>query len=177
MHNKYSGEFPSPSTVYVTPGVWLSSPVAEWIMVIHHCGPAPLYNIGVYFADDDRKRAMAGRSTVTPEEIAETETSLHFPEIDPTQNGPMFTWRPLDQAHGNYTIRIQSRDSIFDESLKIQRIDEKWHYSVTVADVTKSQPLKVLDCRDRGFTASSTGEHVPACFPDYVVPAHRDSCG
>lgn len=178
MRAKYLKEYPPPSVVYVTPGVWLSLPVPQWRMVVNHCGPAPLYNVVVYFQDLDRTQAFAGRPTITPNDIAASEIDLGpFPEIDPTQSGPMFNWSPLNPDHENYTVGIGSRDSVFDESLQIERVTGKWYFRMTVSDVTASRHIKIIDCRDAGFSVSPTEEHLPACFPQYVAGEHWNSCG
>ena len=176
IRTKYAEEYPARSAVYVVPEVWSPSPVARWFMIIRHCGPAPLYHVAIDFGDADRRRKMAGRPPIDPQEFATSGMSLQFPEIDPTENGPMFAWTPLSPDREDYIIRIVSRDAIVDESLQIQRAGENWHYRITVSDVTKSQAVKILNCRDPGFTAPSTDTQLPACFPHYVAGAHRDSC-
>jgi hypothetical protein len=73
LRNKYFKEYPSPSVVYVVPGVWLPSPSGRWIMVIRHCGSEPLYNVAVGFMDGDRSTQMIthGKThgTISQEEI------------------------------------------------------------------------------------------------------------
>ena len=80
--------YPSLSLVYVVPGVWSPSPIPRWIMLVRHCGPSPLYNVGVGFTDQDRSEQIKTRGRTTPEELAQTHTNLGpFSEVDPNSQG------------------------------------------------------------------------------------------
>lgn len=176
MHRKYTRDYPSHSIVYINPGVWSTSPVPQWIMIVDHCGPEPLYNISIHFSDDARTRAFAGRPSITAKEIAESQMNLQLQELDPTQGGPMFGWTPVNPDQESYSIRIDARGLVLDQSLKIARTEGKWHYRITVTDVSRSNHAKIIDCRDAGFPASSVEGNLPACFPRYVAGAHWSSC-
>jgi energy-coupling factor transporter transmembrane protein EcfT len=179
MNNKYEKEYPPRSIAYVVPGFWSPAPSPGWFMAIKHCGPEAVYNVEIRFTDEDRRKRIETRGTATPAEIIESAITLHFEEIDQTEGGSakLFPWTPLNADEETYTIRIVSRRSVVDESLRIQRVEGKWHYEMTISDPTKTPPVKVIDCRDPGFTAPSTSEHLPACFPRYVSGEHLGSCG
>jgi hypothetical protein len=176
MRTKYLREYPPPSIVYISPGVWLMGPTPEWRMIVDHCGPEPLYNISVAFSDDTRTNAFAGRSSITHQEIIDSETSFRIAEIDPTQAGPAFSWAPLIPEHESYTIRIDARGLVIDQNLRIERVDDKWQYRMTVTDITGGRAAKIINCRDPEFPASPGDAKLPACFPRYTAGEHWGSC-
>jgi hypothetical protein len=180
LRNKYLKEYPPPSVVYVVPGVWSPAIPGRWIMIIRHCGSEPLYNVGIGFTDTDRSARLTAygklHGSITSEQIAQTYTSLPpFPEIDPTQQGTMFFWTPLDPDDENYSVRVMSREATFDETLKIVRKSEKWLYSIKVSDITTGKSRTIINCRDTGFPGSGERYH-PVCFPHYVSEAHQSTC-
>jgi hypothetical protein len=173
LGDKYSKEHPLQRVVYVVPGIWLLSPSARWIMMIRHCGPDPLYNVALMFTDEDRGNQIASRGIATPEDINETHASLTFPEIDPTQGGGSFFWAPINPDDENYNVRIASRDSMFDETLKIVRVSRMWLNRIKVSEVTTGK--EIINCRDTGYP-DSTAEYLPVCFPHYISEPHQNVC-
>ena len=79
-------ELRKPSLVYVIPGFWSTSPVPKWLMLVRHYGPQPAYNIELVFMDEDKRRATAGKRSVTPEQIAAMTATFHLTELDPTED-------------------------------------------------------------------------------------------
>jgi hypothetical protein len=167
--------YPPPSLVYVVPAVWSPTPTPEWIMIVRHCGPSSLYNVTIGFTDEDRSEQIRRRGNTTPEEIAQTYTDLGpFSEIDPTSQGARFFWAPLNPDDENYSVRVTSRDGIFDETLKVARRSGEWLNSIKVSEINDGIERIIINCRDKRFADSE--DDLPACFPHYISAPHQGTC-
>ena len=180
---QYRAEYPIASIVYVAPAVWFPQPTGAWYMRIMHFGPDPVYNVHVYFEDDDRFAQIKNqRNGISNKQIQDAVINLAYPEIDPLRGGlilnPQFTWSPVNPDREHYTIAINTRDGGFIESLFIEQSGGKWLFRLIV----KGNPgAALIDCCDPGFRYWPELEPVigfpdcaksallPRCFPTYTA--------
>jgi hypothetical protein len=157
------------SFVYVIPGFWSPSPVPRWLMLVRHYGPQPVYNIELVFMDEDKRRAAAGKRSVTSEQIAAMTATFHLTELDPTENfwATQFPWSPAVLAHQHFSVVATSREGRFGETLNIEQIHGKWLYEMTIVNLRTQQVI--TKCRDAGFPEWHLWPFTPGCFPNYVT--------
>jgi hypothetical protein len=159
---------PTPSFVYVVPGVWLLSQPAQWLMMIRHSGPDPVFNIEILFVDKDRQSAISTKGSATPEDIQAMQHTLNFSEIDPIEGvwAKDFVWPPLKPENEHYEVIVASRNGSFRENLQIRQT-VGWQYRMKVINDQSKRVL--LNCRDKNFGEDGDGENLPTCFPFYVT--------
>jgi hypothetical protein len=137
-----------------------------------HYGPNPVYNIQIYFEDDDRNAQIAKQGTgITTKQLQEAQTILEYPEIDPERGlllGRQFTWFPINPSHEHYTAAINTRDGGFVESVRIEQIDGKWRFRIIVNDNPATHPA-IINCRDSGFPGGIESDQLSPCFPTYTA--------
>jgi hypothetical protein len=174
MREQYLDEHLLPSFVFVTPGFWSPASEPRWYFVINHFGPKPAYNSELSFLDLDRAAQIASQGSVSPQQLAQEEITLLYPEVDPSTGGnaKLFLWAPLIPDHEHYSVRIVSREGTFDETLQIERVAGQWLYRIRVLDL--STPQTMIDCRDPGFPEKAAVA-LPKCFPQYVTEHQGDA--
>jgi hypothetical protein len=161
---------PTPSFVYIAPGVWSPAPRNLWLMLIRHYGPEPVNNIEIVFVDKDRQNAISKKESATEQEIRGEQVTLHFPEIDPTEGfwAKTFPWAPLDPDHEHFEIVEVCREGRFSEKLDIERVNKAWVWSMTVTDQLAKRVL--IHCRDPFFPLRDHAtDNVKRCFPEYTI--------
>jgi hypothetical protein len=119
--------------------------------------------------DEDKRRAAAGKESVTPEQIAAMTATFHLTELDPTENfwATQFPWSPAVLAHEHFSVVATSREGRFGETLNIEQIHDKWLYEMTIVNLRTQQVI--TKCRDSGFPEWHLWPLTPRCFPNYVT--------
>jgi hypothetical protein len=154
---------PKPSFVYIFPGgpyvnnLWTFYPIQR--------GPESVLNIQVTFADlgfSDRQPSQ--------DEIRRSIIIFSWPEIDV---GTMtagrtltFAWPPITPDHQKYMISISYRGGYLIESLRVERVGEKWAYAMTVGT---NSGIGLLNCRDPEFPSEpGLKQKLDSCRPEFA---------
>jgi hypothetical protein len=93
--------------------------------------------------------------------------TLNFAEIDPVEGvwAKQFPWKPLDIDHQYYNVTIACREGFFSERLRVERVNEKWQYAMTVVNQKTKRVL--IDCEDPMFPSGQGSKR--KCSPEYTV--------
>jgi len=99
-------------------------------MMTRHYGPESAYNCSLTFVDNDRKNiehlwlVEHGSPSFLPAgKFDASQESAYIPEANPEGSLPTFTWTPIDPDRQHYTIGINCRDGVFEESWEVTRVD------------------------------------------------------
>jgi hypothetical protein len=113
-----------------------------WYFIVAHKGKDPVYNVNVWFMDEDRLAAFRADSRQT-DLLHESESAFSYPEVDPTEpQVPIhFIWKVLVPDHEHYTVRISERNGIFDQRLRYRESER----SMGVCN-EGNQPRQEEDC-------------------------------
>ncbi|HTJ08862.1 MAG TPA: hypothetical protein VL393_04165 [Candidatus Binataceae bacterium] len=167
FYGKYESK--RPSFVYVIPGFWSSSPAPRWDMLVRLYGSQPVRNVELVFTDEDKSSANTRQESAMTGQTDEASATYRLAELDPTQGfwAAQFPWNPQAPAHEHYHATITSHEGKFGETLKIERINDKWLYEIKVVSLQTRRT--VISCRDAGFPGWHLWPFAPGCFPNYVT--------
>ena len=157
----------TPSFAFIVPGVWIND--NTWDFIVNQRGPSEVYNADFTLTDRIKlDRLRHTKTSFTRNDIASYLAKIHIDEIDPKGRGNWDTryllWTPDIPEHEHYEITITSRNGIFFEDLRIERVVKEWTWAMTLKDAETGALL--IKCRDRNFPEK--GEPLPYCFPEFT---------